>query len=75
MLSWVAAADLERNDRDERSSNAVLEQLDNLVTPQDGQTMPEYAVLLSLLTITAAAVFTVLGGGVANAITSVTGVV
>jgi hypothetical protein len=37
--------------------------------------MPEYAVVLSILTITAAAVFTTLSGGVANAMTTVTGVV
>jgi Flp pilus assembly pilin Flp len=39
-----------------------------------GQTMPEYAVVLSLLTITAAAVFTALSGGVANAVSSATGI-
>jgi hypothetical protein len=37
--------------------------------------MPEYAVVLSLLTITAAAVFLVLSGGVANAMSTVTGVI
>jgi Flp pilus assembly pilin Flp len=42
---------------------------------EDGQTMPEYAVVLSLLTITAAAVFLALSGGVANAMTAVTGVI
>ena len=42
---------------------------------EDGQTMAEYAVILSLLVITAAAVFTALSGGVANAMTTVTGVV
>jgi Flp pilus assembly pilin Flp len=42
---------------------------------EEGQTMPEYAVVLSLLTITAAAVFLALSGGVANAMTTVTGIV
>ena len=37
--------------------------------------MPEYAVVLSVLTITAGAVFTALSGGVANAMTQVTGVI
>ena len=46
-----------------------------LIGREDGQTMPEYAVVLSLLTITAAAVFLALSGGVANAMTSVTGVI
>lgn len=53
----------------------MLKHLDNPVTPEDGQTMPEYAVVLSILTITAAAVFTALSGGVANAMASVTGIV
>jgi Flp pilus assembly pilin Flp len=42
---------------------------------EDGQTRAEYAIVLALLTITTAAVFTALSGGVANAMTSVTGVV
>jgi Flp pilus assembly pilin Flp len=42
---------------------------------EEGQTMPEYAVVLSLLTITTAAVFLALSGGVANAMTTVTGIV
>ena len=37
--------------------------------------MAEYAVVLSLLTITTAAVFLALSGGVANAMTTVTGIV
>lgn len=53
----------------------MLERLDTTVTQEAGQTMPEYAVVLSLLTITAAAVFLALSGGVANAMTSVTGIV
>jgi Flp pilus assembly pilin Flp len=40
-----------------------------------GQTMPEYAVVLSLLTITAATLFLALSGGVANAMSTVTGVI
>ncbi len=46
-----------------------------LTKREGGQTMAEYAVVLALLTITAAAVFTALSGGVANAMTSVTGIV
>jgi Flp pilus assembly pilin Flp len=46
-----------------------------LIRREEGQTMPEYAVVLSLLTITAAAVFLALSGGVANAMTNVTGVI
>ena len=46
-----------------------------LIKREGGQTMAEYAVVLALLTITAAAVFTALSGGVANAMTSVTGVI
>jgi Flp pilus assembly pilin Flp len=46
-----------------------------LIGRENGQTMAEYAVVLALLTITTAAVFTALSGGVANAMTSVTGVV
>ena len=45
-----------------------------LIGRENGQTMAEYAVVLALLTITTAAVFTALSGGVANAMTSVTGV-
>jgi Flp pilus assembly pilin Flp len=46
-----------------------------ILRSETGQTMPEYAVVLSLLTITAAAVFLALSGGVANAMASVTGVI
>lgn len=53
----------------------MLRDLDTRITPEEGQTMPEYAVVLSLLTITAAAVFLALSGGVANAMTTVTGIV
>ena len=54
---------------------AVLKHLDTRFTREDGQTMPEYAVVLALLTITAAAVFAVYSGSVVNAMTSVTGVI
>ena len=46
-----------------------------ILRSEAGQTMAEYAVVLSLLTITAAAVFTALSGGVANAVTSATSVI
>ncbi len=49
--------------------------MDRWIRQESGQTMPEYAVVLSLLTITAAAVFLALSGGVANAMTSVSGVI
>jgi Flp pilus assembly pilin Flp len=45
-----------------------------LFSRETGQTMPEYAVVLSVLTITAAAVFIALSGGVANAISTTTGI-
>ena len=53
----------------------MLEQIDTRFTNEDGQTMPEYAVVLAVLTIAAAAVFTVMSGAVANALTSVTGII
>jgi Flp pilus assembly pilin Flp len=46
-----------------------------LLGRESGQTMAEYAVVLALLTITTAAVFLALSGGVANAMTNVTGIV
>jgi Flp pilus assembly pilin Flp len=49
--------------------------MSTLIRREEGQTMPEYAVVLSLLTVTAAAVFTALSGGVASAIASATGVI
>ena len=52
-----------------------IDQMRRPIGREDGQTMAEYAVVLALLTITTAAVFTTLSGGVANAMTSVTGVV
>ena len=54
---------------------AVLEQLDTRFTQEDGQTTSEYAVVLAILTITASAVFIVMSGAVANAMTTVTGIV
>ena len=53
----------------------MLKHLDEPFTCEAGQTMPEYAVILALLTVTAAAVFATLSGGVASAMTSVTGIV
>lgn len=53
----------------------MLHHLGTPWTREIGQTMPEYAVVLALLTITASAVFTALSGGVANAMSSVTGIV
>ena len=53
----------------------MLKHLDTPFTSETGQTMPEYAVVLAVLTVTTAAVFTALSGGVANAMTSVTGIV
>jgi Flp pilus assembly pilin Flp len=49
--------------------------MNGLIRREEGQTMAEYAVVLSVLTITTAAVFLALSGGVANAMTTVTGVI
>ena len=53
----------------------IFRHMSAFIGREEGQTMPEYAVVLSLLTITAAAVFLALSGGVANAMTTVTGIV
>jgi Flp pilus assembly pilin Flp len=53
----------------------VFRNLDNRVAREEGQTMPEYAVVLSILTVACAAVFLVLSGSVAGAVTSVTGII
>jgi Flp pilus assembly pilin Flp len=42
---------------------------------EEGQTMAEYAVVLSMIAIVTVAVFIALSGSVANAITSVIGIV
>jgi Flp pilus assembly pilin Flp len=42
---------------------------------EDGQTMAEYSIVLAVLTIAVAAVFTALSGGVASALSSVTAIV
>jgi Flp pilus assembly pilin Flp len=41
---------------------------------EQGQTMAEYAVVLSVITLATLGVFTALSGGIAGAITNVTGV-
>jgi Flp pilus assembly pilin Flp len=41
---------------------------------EEGQTMAEYAVVLAVITVATVAVFITLSGGIAAAITSVTGV-
>ena len=46
-----------------------------LFSGEVGQTMPEYAVVLALITVTTAAVFTALNGGVQSAMTTVTSVI
>ena len=40
---------------------------------EEGQTMPEYGIVLAVITIAAVGVFTALSGGIQNAITNVTG--
>jgi Flp pilus assembly pilin Flp len=45
------------------------------VCTEEGQTMPEYAVVLAILTIATAALFTALSGGVANAMTSAVNII
>jgi Flp pilus assembly pilin Flp len=54
---------------------ADVNHMRRLIARESGQTMAEYAVVLALLTITTAAVFLALSGGVANAMTNVTGIV
>jgi Flp pilus assembly pilin Flp len=49
--------------------------MSGLIRQEQGQTMAEYSVVLAVLTITTAAVFTALSGGVAGAVASVTGIV
>ena len=45
------------------------------VRGESGQTMAEYAVVLTVVAITTTAVFVALSGGVANAITNVTALI
>jgi Flp pilus assembly pilin Flp len=51
-----------RHRRHERRQSSVLKHLHIRFVSEKGQTMPEYAVVLAILTITAAAVFTALSG-------------
>ena len=44
---------------------------DNLQNREEGQTMAEYGVVLAVITIGAVAVFTLLAGGITNAIDEV----
>jgi Flp pilus assembly pilin Flp len=52
----------------------MLEALRRRSTEQDGQTMAEYGVVLSVVTLTALGALVLLGGHVVNALTRVTGI-
>ena len=57
------------------ATTADLRHMSGLIRKEQGQTMAEYSVVLAVLTITTAAVFTALSGGVASAVSSFTGIV
>jgi Flp pilus assembly pilin Flp len=52
----------------------MLEALRRRTVDQDGQTMAEYGVVLSVVTIAALGALVLLGGNVVNALTRVTGI-
>ena len=53
----------------------MLEALRRRTVDQDGQTMAEYGVVLSVVTIAALGALALLGANIVNAITRVTGIV
>jgi Flp pilus assembly pilin Flp len=53
----------------------MLEAIRRRTVDQDGQTMAEYGVVLSVVTIGALGALVLLGGNIVNAITRVTGIV
>jgi Flp pilus assembly pilin Flp len=53
----------------------MLEALRRRTVDQDGQTMAEYGVVLSVVTIAALGALVLLGANIVNAITRVTGIV
>ena len=53
----------------------MLEALRRRTVEQDGQTMAEYGVVLSVVTIAALGALVLLGGNIVNALTRVGGIV
>ena len=49
--------------------------LESLLARDEGQTMAEYAVVLSMIAVVTVAVFTALSGSVANSINTVIGLI
>jgi Flp pilus assembly pilin Flp len=52
----------------------MLEALRRRTVDQDGQTMAEYGVVLSVVTLTCLTALVLLGGNIVNAITRVSGI-
>jgi Flp pilus assembly pilin Flp len=52
----------------------LLELIRTLQHRQQGQTMAEYAVILSVIVVATVAVFTALSGGISGALNNVTGI-
>jgi Flp pilus assembly pilin Flp len=50
-----------------------MQKLYDRLTPQDGQTMSEYATVLTVITLACLAAFTVLAGAATGALTRVAG--
>ena len=54
--------------------DSVLRRMRAYIAHEQGQTMAEYAVVLTVIAVATLAAFTALSGGVQGAITTVTGV-
>jgi Flp pilus assembly pilin Flp len=54
--------------------DSMLRRIRAYIAREQGQTMAEYAVVLSVITVATLAAFTALSGGIQGAITNVTGV-
>jgi Flp pilus assembly pilin Flp len=54
--------------------DSMLRRIRAYIAHEQGQTMAEYAVVLSVITVATLAAFTALSGGIQGAITNVTGV-
>jgi Flp pilus assembly pilin Flp len=55
--------------------DSMLRRFRAFIAREQGQTMAEYAVVLSVITIATLAAFTALSGGIQGAISNVTGVI